>query len=95
MSNVLIIGSELLFKYPQWIKELNLEGPSVPKFLVGTMADMKNEVKDKSNVPTKRFVKTYSATVLYFTVLPTNYLFDSEVQKTVKDLNFVTSMECR
>merc|ERR1711953_854121 len=55
----------------KWIKELNLEGPSVPKFLVGTMADMKNEVKDKSNVPTK-----------------------SEVQKTVKDLNFVTSMEC-
>merc|ERR1719412_1212143 len=56
----------------KWIKELNLEGPHVPKFLVGTMADRKNEEKDKGkDIPTK-----------------------SEVQKLVKDLNFVTSMEC-
>ena len=59
MSNVYIIGSDYL-KYLQWIKELNLEGPQVPKFLVGTMADMKNAERDKGkDIPTKRFLKIY------------------------------------
>ena len=54
--------------YPQWIKELNLEGPLVPKFLVGTMADMKNAERDKGkDIPTKRFVRIYLAS----NILPT------------------------
>ena len=53
----LFIGSDYL-KYLQWIKELNLEGPQVPKFLVGTMADMKNAERDKGkDIPTKRFAR--------------------------------------
>ena len=88
----IFIGSDYL-KYLQWIKELNLEGPQVPKFLVGTMADMKNAERDKGkDIPTKRFARIICIIV---DILSTNCIFNSEVQKIVKDLNFVTSMECR
>ena len=44
---------------PYWVKELNLEAPGVPKFLVGTMADVKTEEDRSKYIPTKRFVERY------------------------------------
>ena len=58
------------------------------------MADRKSEEKDKGkDIPTKRFVKIFKQLHSILFIQPT--LFHSDVQKIVRDLNFVTSMECR
>ena len=59
------------------------------------MADRKSEEKDKGkDIPTKRFVKI-SIKQLHSILFNQPTLFHSDVQKIVRDLNFVTSMECR
>ena len=58
------------------------------------MADRKSEEKDKGrDIPSKRFVKIFKQLHSILFIQPT--LFHSDVQKIVRDLNFVTSMECR
>ena len=60
--------------------------PTATKILVGTMADRKNTERDRE-IPSKRF--QHKHLYLNFT------LHCSDVQKVVRDLNFITSIECR